>query len=80
MDLTTAKQRIDYLVFAAVVLVPFIFFPVGKNADYFYAPKVYALVVITAMFLFTLLLSTRSLNRFIKFDRINLLLFLYPIF
>jgi len=77
MDLTTAKQRIDYLVFAAVVLVPFIFFPVGKNADYFYAPKVYALVVITAMFLFTLLLSTRSLNRFIKFDRINLLLFLY---
>jgi len=30
VDLTTAKQRIEYLVLAAVALVPFIFFPVGK--------------------------------------------------
>jgi len=77
MDLTTAKQRIDYLVFAAVVLIPFIFFPVGKNADYFYAPKVYGLVVIVAMFLFTLLLSGKNFHHLFKFDLINLALLLY---
>jgi len=77
VDLTTAKQRIEYLIFAAVALVPFIFFPVGKTGDFFYAPKVYGLVVIAAMFLFTLVLSGKNIRSLIKFDLINLFLLFY---
>ncbi|MGB5217976.1 MAG: O-antigen ligase family protein [Smithella sp.] len=79
MDLTTAKQRIEYLIFAAVALVPFIFFPVGKNGDFFYAPKAYALVVIAAMFLFILILSGKNIRSLIKFDLINLFLLFYAL-
>ena len=74
MDLSTAKQRIEYLVLAAVAFVPFIFFPLGKYTDFFYAPKAYGLVVIAAMFLFTLVLSWKNIRSLIKFDLINLFL------
>ncbi len=77
MDLTTAKQKIEYLVFAAVALVPFIFFPLGKDSDFFYAPKVYGLVFLAAMFLFTLILSGKNIRSLIKFDLINLFLLFY---
>ena len=77
MNLESAKQRIEYLIFAAVILVPFIFLPFGKYSDFFYAPKVYGLVIIAAMFIFTLLLSGKNINCLVKFDLINLSLLLY---
>ena len=77
MDIAKAKQRIEYLIFATIIVIPFIIFPLGQYGDFFYAPKVYGLVVIAAMFIFILLLSGNNINELFKFDRINLCLLVY---
>jgi putative inorganic carbon (HCO3(-)) transporter len=75
MDL--AKHIIGYLLFAAVVLVPFVFIPIGQYNDYFYAPKAYALSILVAAFLLILFQNRKMAGALIQPDAININLLVY---
>lgn len=77
MDISLAKRRIGYLLFATVALVPFVFVPVRRFHDFFYAPKACALTIIAMLFLLILLQYRKAINSLIRFDSINRTLLIY---
>ncbi|HSW35548.1 MAG TPA: O-antigen ligase family protein [Candidatus Limnocylindrales bacterium] len=72
-----ATKQIKSIVFGVIALVPLVFVPIGLYGDYFYAPKVTALTILAAAFLYVLLVNRRSSGRLIKSDAVNFVLFLY---
>lgn len=72
-----ARRRIEYLLFAVVTFVPFVFVPVGECNDFFYAPKAYALTIIAMLFLLILLQNRKAISKLIRFDSINRTLLIY---
>jgi len=77
LDISLAKRRIGYLLFATVALVPFVFVPVRRFHDFFYAPKACALTIIAMLFLLILLQYRKAINSLIRFDSINRTLLIY---
>jgi O-antigen ligase len=77
LDIALAKRRIGYLLFATVALVPFVFVPIRRFHDFFYAPKACALTIIAMLFLLILLQYRKAISSLIRFDSINRTLLIY---
>lgn len=74
----SSERLINTILIASLSVVPLIFVPVGEFADFYYAPKVYAITALAAGFLLILLLKERgNLTTLIYPDRINITLLLY---
>jgi len=78
LDTTKARRRIEYLLFAAVTFVPFIYISAGAYKAFFHAPnKLHGLTLIIAIFLLILLQNRKSLSDLIQPDPININLLVY---
>jgi O-antigen ligase len=77
VNIALAKRRIEYLLFVVVTFIPFVFVPIGVYNDFFYAPKVNALILIAFLLLLIALQNRKSINNLIQCDSINITLLIY---
>lgn len=71
------NQIIQTVVLGTVILVPFVYVPLGSVHDFFYYPKYIALVIVTCTLLIICALNVSNLKYLFKFDLINKLLLSY---
>lgn len=77
MSLESANKRIEQIVSAVVILIPFIIMPFNRFADYYYHPKVIAITIASIAFLIILLKNLKQLGKLIEGDGINITLMVY---
>ena len=77
VDIALAKRRIEYLLFVVVTFIPFVFVPIGVYNDFFYAPKVNALIIMAFLLLLIALQNRKAINNLIQYDAINITLLIY---
>lgn len=71
------KKTIELILFIALAFVPLIYVPIGEFNDFFYAPKLYVLTALMAVFLGLLFKSRQHISELIEQDRINGALLMY---
>lgn len=77
MNMETTNKRIRQILYAVVILIPFIIIPTNPFADYFYHPKVIAITMITCFILIILLKNMKQVGQLIVWDEINIALLVY---
>ena len=77
MNIEKTNQRIRQVVAMAVIIIPLVYFPFNQNGDYFYLPKVYALMFVVSIYLFILFKNRNRLEYLIQADKINITLLAY---
>ncbi len=75
-----ALRKINNIILAVVVLVPLVFIPIEAIEDFFYRPKVFALLILGITYLMILFKNTNYLNQLLEFDNTNILLLIYFMF
>lgn len=71
------QNYIEITVLFAIAAIPLVFAPLGDESDYFYLPKVLAMIIIVLFFSIIYILNIKTIGNLVETDWINKILLIF---